>query len=504
MVLLGAAVLVSAAVLLYILAEPVQPTGGWRNYRVLLVEESIPAEDVHRLLDSVEITGVIGQSSARVTYSGIGDMHTVTVSELYATLDARDPRWDPYLRSIRGYFHTTFSDISFNIYYIPDRYRNMNSKISEALKGQSGKWELPENKDLFRVLLTAAPLLWIGALILRIRKNRLLYVLGTSLLLPLLLQGTAASFLGGCLLFFAWSLLLEAGIPYLDSYFSYGKPPKHPGTIHLRALFAVLTVIGVFVIGLLLSFPVLYYFGAIFGLIGLTGMFYLFKKWKRMSSEHSVFFPAPILPKSLKDAFAGKIGSISVWLLIGLLCPVLILSINISGGGPAVPTPQIDGSRGLTWDGLFRLWNRERPANRLPDLADFLAHRAFQKGFLYNAQYRFPLPGEGYPMTTFQSDGERFLKSTQFMEKFTLRWFQETMSGIDEISIPTLLLELESPAGVVLKPAGGVYLPGIIPVYTAVIIFVLFIPILTANIHLTAYFIEGLKNGVSRRSRQEV
>jgi hypothetical protein len=503
-IFLCAAVMLSASCLLYILAEPVQPKGGWRNYRILLVEDRVSPEEVHTLLESEEIRGVIGQNNARVSYSGIDRMHSVTVSDLYGTLDSRDPRWDPYLRSIPGYFHTVFSDVSYNIFYIPDRYRNLTGKVSVALTGLNVKWDLPENEDLFRILLTAAPLLWIGALILRIRKNWILYTLAACLLLPLLLQGTTASFLGGCLLFFAWSLLMEAGIPCLESFFSYGNAPKHPGTVRLRGLFAVLTVIGVFSIGLLLSFPVLYYFGALAGLIGLAGIFYLFKKWNRMRSEHSVFFPAPILPKSFKDAFAGKIGSISVWLLIGLLCPVFILSINVAGGGPAVPTPQIEGSRDLTWDGLFRLWNRERPANRLPDLADYLAHRAYQEGFVYNAQYRFPLPGEGYPVTTFRREGNRFLKSSQLMEKFTSQWFKQKLITIDEFSIPAMLIGLDTPAGVVLKPAGGVYLPGIIPVYTAVIIFVLFIPILTANIHLTAYFIDGLKNGVSRRSRQEV
>ena len=494
-----------AGSVIYILMEPLPNPGGWKGYRILLVEDSVTSEDAFKSLQSAGIRDIIGSDTALVEYSGFDKLNRVPVSALKRGLDPRDPRWDPYLRGIASYFHVTAENSSFNIFYISESNRRLNSKVSRAFEGTGAEWKFPGPGNLAEVILITAPLLWIGALIIRIRKNWLPYIFGAFVLFPLFLQGTAASFMGGCLLFFSWSLFMEAGFPFMDSYFSYNDFPSDKKPIFIRGLFFGITVAAVIILGFIMIFPVIFFIAAVFGIIGYTGFYYLLKKYKRHKRDHRVFFPAPLLKGTIKEIFQGKIGSIAPWLLIGLLCPLLILSFDVIEDGIPVPRPNImEGRDGITWDSLFDLWNADRMADTLPDLSDYFAHRVFQEGFLYNESYGFPLPGEEISLTTFESKESSFFKSAVNIRTFHQDWFEETLSNIPPLSIPAMLSNLGAAAGVVFESAGGLYLSGFIPIYTAVIIIALFMPFITSNIHLTVCFLYGMKNGVSRRSRQEV
>ena len=116
----------------------------------------------------------------------------------------------------------------------------------------------------------------------------------------------------------------------------------------------------------------------------------------------------------------------------------------------------------LTPASLTALWSSAQP-RELPDLADYLAHRAFQEGFPYGRRYGFPVPGETVDLVhvTERPDGS-YVSRPETIVRFDDAWFDEALASVPA-GIPTLLAGLGGAATVVLA-ADEVLYSGILEV----------------------------------------
>ncbi|MFW6292384.1 MAG: hypothetical protein ACOC7V_08660, partial [Spirochaetota bacterium] len=110
----------------------------------------------------------------------------------------------------------------------------------------------------------------------------------------------------------------------------------------------------------------------------------------------------------------------------------------------------------LGYETLRSLWHTEQRRS-LPDLADYLAHRAFQEGLVYGRSYGFPEPGEPVELTRFreQPDGS-YSSYRESVLVFDEAWVAHALETAPT-GIARMLVGLGVAAGVVLSPSDTIY-----------------------------------------------
>jgi hypothetical protein len=85
---------------------------------------------------------------------------------------------------------------------------------------------------------------------------------------------------------------------------------------------------------------------------------------------------------------------------------------------------------------------------RLPSIADYVAHRAFQAGYIYGRDYTFPLPGERVTITGYKRRGIEVKAEERVMEMFTDQWYEDIIGEAKKSGVTRLLLSQKGPTRV--------------------------------------------------------
>jgi hypothetical protein len=84
----------------------------------------------------------------------------------------------------------------------------------------------------------------------------------------------------------------------------------------------------------------------------------------------------------------------------------------------------------------------------LPNLADFLAHSAYQQSLAFQRPYRFPAPGERVYVSTYAAAGAGYLQSRRVALRFSESWLSRTLASAAPGSVERMLVD-QGRAGVV-------------------------------------------------------
>jgi hypothetical protein len=184
---------------------------------------------------------------------------------------------------------------------------------------------------------------------------------------------------------------------------------------------------------------------------------------------HMPFLALPILNR-FHPRRAAVPPEVSLHLVLALLVlvsyPVLRIQAGLMGSsrGEVIRLHPV-GTDGVSWRSLAMLVDYGG-TDSIPNLADYLAHRAYQESLIFGRAYGFPTPGERIKISEYRVDSQdlRVYRTYRVVKQFKESWLYHTLDTAPPGSVARLLADQEA-AGVLemspaVEPAGryGVFL----------------------------------------------
>ena len=428
----------------------------WRGYRTLLIA---PGEDIAEAQALLERRGygVLSLENQRVSIYDYDQWQNFPLTAVSSVMDSLDPRVDPYISELPGYFYAWEGEVSggktpWHIFYVettdsPGRFdREIALPFSEA----GITYALPELEGMDeRTLWLLGGLFFFSlALVLGRRWWHIFFIL-----LPWaasVINGRPEILFSNNLAALSLVLIHRELLPLWRAHLEYPLSKRdmacrifssaRPGFL----LFGFSLILLVFA-GAQRAIP-----GMLVGSaaqIGWIGGELAFIQWRRFRRIHRLYRPLLLRENPKARCLPLKRG-----ILLGTVLLILPLAALLGGGDGGrwfLPMPEIRGGK-LSWENLEALWEEDSPED-LPNLADFLTHRAYQEGFFYGGTYEFPRFGEALKSTRYTPGAAGIGEDEVALLEFTDRWYVDVLMGLGEGGITSLLLRQNSPAYVALK-----------------------------------------------------
>jgi hypothetical protein len=393
------------AVALYSMALVLAPSasGGelWPGRRILLVAEEIPDSDIRSLLSGAGIKNVICESTQELAFSDYSKLVNLSLTEarsrLLASSGSKDPRLDAYMEGMPSWFHAQFKSKGYRIYYIGRSLASRPLRLQKLLSAYKGNFLLPESG---RTGQSALDYLGLGlslglflALIFMKRRGRLFRLLILAAWPLLALRGGPA--VPAALL---WEAALAASLPRLEALFeecrlsSGARLGQGLRSAVLESWPLLATAFGFFALeSSLLPSVLLCLAGSLLGILFLLGLYKGNRVQRRLG-----FVPLRIARASAQEAARASFSS--PWAKLGLAAACLglalslafrVLPVSVGDGAPAglsLPQPVslgVGGPRGLPGPQEAARLAASRASSFLPDLSDYLVHRAREESLFY-------------------------------------------------------------------------------------------------------------------------
>ncbi len=442
----------------------------WKGYYTVGFEGSAPAGGLlSRLEREPGILAVVSRYGALVSVNDFSGYERIPVCQLAERMESGDLRLDPYLRSAGNYFRPAdgrgFSELA---YVRTDRGPLFLAlRLARLASGTALRFRILE-LDPLSSLLRAAFVAAGGWLLMRrmpASAPRFLLALG---LLPWLLRALAGEARDLFAFFFLYPLWLQAGLLVLSRTAEAKRGRRAAARRRRRGgsspewarLGAPALLVGVGTAALLLVAPGLRHLPgsalAAAADLCLLALFPAVASRRRAQEEHRPFRAVPILSPALPPLLPARKRvrtswhyTPAAWAMPLLLAALPLLSVPAlwlarDRGGREVPSPQGAGagSAGLSWAGLSRL-PLTSTAEGLPNLADFVAHRAYQESLGFNRPYRLPRADERLYLSAYlpARDGKAMLMSSRVVKRFSDSWLRVTLASAPPGSIQRLLLD---------------------------------------------------------------
>jgi len=475
---------------------------------------------VTRALEKAGLSGIISASNATVSFTDFSGIRKVSVADIPARFDPVDPRLDPYMKRVSALFSTAVNGQPMQIIYVPVSgvgshfpglgVLRVNSLAHRALDPLHIDWYLLEWNGLRRVLFIVSFLVFCALLLMRTRHFRIPVLLGALPWISGAFAGGYGSFAASCLLVFAWAYLLEEGVPAIER--SSAKFHSHGDESGLRQFdrfysSELAARFGFFIVAVVVA-AVLDYDGVsgilarvipgLLATVALAGLVVRYVQWTRSRREHESFIPLRILPRTMTRALRGSYVRLVPSLLFVLVFPPLVMLILPGDSQVYVPRPvPVAGISSLSWNDLGRLWQRH-DASALPDLSDYIAHRAYQDAYLFNRPYEFPHPGQDVTIPEFTLGGLNMSEHPRVMMTFTDSWFRDQMKVG---GVPALLRSQGRAMMVERQPSGLVSADYAVLLRHTGIVLLVFFPFILSFVRMSMQIRFGLRDTFIRKRR---
>jgi len=243
-------------------------------------------------------------------------------------------------------------------------------------------------------------------------------------------SGSYVATLSAALVYLAWSTAMEIAHPVLQYYLDYGLFERFRlrpvAGVALAAVFAgsVLAGIDGSIVGLLIP--------ATGAMVCLSGALFVWEHFRKLRRQHRLFHPIRILGVGKGPSYIVPRIVETAWIGVALLLSPGIAYLNW-GVDVEIPVPVVyAGMTHNSWAALHRLWTHGADPG-LPDLADYVAHRAYQAGLSYGRGYSFPIPNERVYESRYGREGKRIVSRLTTVKVYTEEWFQRVLSRPDGI-----------------------------------------------------------------------
>ncbi len=209
-------------------------------------------------------------------------------------------------------------------------------------------------------------------------------------------------------------------------------------------------------------------FGRILAQLSVGGVYLSLRLLKRRRYAHVPFYPRTIragykLPSAPLNAVC--LG----FLLASALPPLLFYGTLSFGGTLRIPAPQGEVEGGFTWERIGRLADTKdnkvsKDSNEvtalgqadgggpletpLPDLSDYLSHRAYQQSYFYGGTYEFPRRNGSIRIDNYRREGTNVKREESVVKMFTEPWYKDIIGEAYTHGVTRLLLSQKGPSRV--------------------------------------------------------
>jgi hypothetical protein len=409
------------------------------------------------------------------------------------------------MKHVHHYFETGYQGKKWDIVYVKsgDSPLSVYISVKNAFQGVDFDWALVDF-SLFKWIFVQVFFVLFTVFMVYISKAyRLLALLSALPCFIALISGSIIHLISASALYFAWLFFLEEAIPFYRYYLNYRQYPSERLSLIARTVFLLSTFLLIILLHLgeggANVLPIVTAFLSLVFLAVATAFYFLLK---RKTQVHRIFMPVQILRENIWGIWRGRFSAYIIWLLIILLLPLLGLMVFSIRDPYRVPGPEsytnIDS---FSYDSLHHLWFFTKE-QELPDLADYLAHRAYQEGFAYGREYGFPSRDEKLEILHYTREAGKITHGKKLIKQFSEQWLRENIHQGGR-GIETMLRDQGVPTAVVLKEAAVFSLGPSIVIRYAVLVFLLFTPFLMSGIRYTITVFDGLGDITKRRKRVE-
>ena len=448
--LLSAAAITLTLSLLLIVPDRFQER-TWKGYYTLHIEQGAMTERlIAQIAESRRFQAVVSRFTAEASVNTFAGFVSVPIHRLPGRLDPLDPRFDPYMQRLAKLF-TLESGTSWEVVYLrSDRNPLSTFFYLQGLLGRRDlEWRLIEFEPAAALIQVALLILYLLVLA-RMGSGEVIRLAALLAALPWVLLVSVSDF-PALLAFFlvmpAWAHLFEKLYAYRYIRGSDGGVAGY----FARPVAVVVVALGLSVVlrrpgplaGLLLA--------AAGGAVAAAFLYCLFIVRDSLQAHRS-FRALPILrrlqPRRL--AFPPQI-TLHLILAFIVLCsfPLLRLGQALISDTPDAIRMHSIGDKGLSWRTLHAL-SDYAGSSGIPNLADYLAHRAYQESLIFGRSYVFPTPGERILISEYRIDPQtaRIHKTFRVVKQFKESWLYATLEAVAPGSVARMFAD-QGFAGVV-------------------------------------------------------
>lgn len=425
----------------------------WRGYSTLVVAGSASLEEVvQRLSVRIDRSRIVSALTSTVSITTFDGREDVPIAQLQSRLEARDPRYDPYMRKLPALFQASRDGGPAHVLYIRSGLAPalLSLRVGRLLGDLGAAWSIPlaPRENLLYLLAAFAFLAIVVA-----GAPGLQAVTIAVVSLPWLVNclfGTLGDLLTFYLLFpFCWGFLTEARSHLTASGVRRPVDLAGPGLLSSLASLCAATTVACVLVALLGSPRDV---GRVFTALAADGVLLgAFVAWGRSRSRgasHRLFVPVAIgrglyrvaglaRPRRRLDLRPLLASARGLWVTrtvqVGALVALVCLSpfLPFLGGdrsGEALPVPVRAGSSAVSWDSLRGLWLASA-ADELPSVADLVAHEAYQSSLAFGAAYGLPARDELLTVTGFHAadTGVGTVMEKRVVLRFGDRWLRDVL-----------------------------------------------------------------------------
>ncbi len=426
-----------------IVVQPRKPNPmAWAEYWVLLLDPTAEVGRVQQALEECGLTGVISWAVQEVHVSLFDSVERVPVSRLAERLERLDPRFDPYMEHIGAFYTARMDGEEWHVLYLPVETHPLRlwTRLRAVLDPEY-TWHLLSFRP-WHAALTGSCFAVLAILVAWKLGGSWIYGLAGLFWLPNLAGGNVETYVGSAVVFVTTVLLLREVEPYVVNRFIYGWRRRDPRVLELRALYVVValgcSVVLPAIVGAPAAYPLILSFatsGAWFAAVSAHRVI------RGKQEEHVSFTPVPIRRRADRIRHS-PVGSPIVAATLATLLVVPVLAVAASDGlaTMAVPRPAPESATGeLSWHSLQRLWRVSTP-DRIPNLADYLAHRAYQDSIAFGRPYGFPRIGEKIELSEYRYANDGIEQSFRVVFSFSPDWYERVLHEARHLGIESALV----------------------------------------------------------------
>ena len=492
------------AFLLFMPQEQSSTSSTWSGFYSLLVPRSEKRAGLVPALRAEGFEDVLSRGTVTVRISDFSGLEEVALTDLDERLAPMDPRWDPFLRALPAFFSGGPGG-QYEILYLRSEASigEVRGSVRDAVEAAGGidGWELAESRSPVRVVYLLGFAAVVAAVLILSGRTRRAAAAGAVPWLGTVAWGGGGTFVAAALIYFTWVMFADSGRRYLDHRLQYGNWQAGRRELWHSALVLAATwaiVLGVHPAGSIEALlPILI---SSLGLAAWSGLSVAVAVFKRREQDHRLFVPVTLRAQPAAISAVSRYASTAAWVALFVVAAPFAAALLPQSSVPDIPrpVPVAEGAE-MNLDTLNAL--EVSGGERTVNIADYVAHRAYQEGFVYGGSYGVPASGSTLTLSRFREEGELTVREEEVMLRYDRAWLDRVLVE-NETGIGALLSNGGVPSGVVRTSEPGVYSSGTHPARYSLQALLAFSPFLFLSIRVLITAGSTAPTPVLRRKRQ--
>ncbi len=419
----------------------------WRGYYQIVCPPGNTYNDVENLLEKNGFKGIISEKNEKVSVFSFSKPLKIPLSEVSGYYVPSDPLYDPYLKKINGYFNGFSAKKPVKVLYLPVRTDPFRTYITlkRVLEPVQGRWTfvdfMPIEKSMLLLLILTGEFV-----LFKLSGDKKIYFITLVSWCFSLIFGDFFTVIMSMSCQFLWILLFNRFIPFFTAYLNYTTVNKDEIT---RMIVESALYVGIYISLLIdmhgvikLKSLFLPQTAQIFATAVVLGFLFIQHRFR----AHKLFSPV-LIKERWKCLKFNEVYAVAVFLVLFITAPFFYW-ISFGGKNITLPAPySVIGNIPISYSTLQKM-DTLKSEDVLPDLSDYLAHKAFLESYMYGGSFTFPAEGSAVTLSIFQKKGILAQRKNSIIKLFTDSWYNRIISSVNNATVPGLLLKQGVPFGV--------------------------------------------------------